>query len=384
MAEKDNDKKMGAQEPPGGNVKEPGKKKRMLIKRLIMTVITVVIVVVVFAYILPKFASYKDVFAELAHLSIAQLALVLGAAILNLACAWTMNQAALPGMKNSQAAQLMLSQNLISSTLPLGGAWSVGLGYEIIHSYGFNVSEYSLMLGVSGVWNTFAKLALPVLAVVLLLFTGDVDGHTVTLAIIGVVTLIVSLGGFGLILWKRSVAERIGSAAEKVVSAILKPFHRGPVTTWSEGLAGFRDQTISVARHRWIALTLLAVFYQVTTFWVYLISLRFSGVPAHGKDSVSWVAAFAVFAVVRVISAIPITPGAVGIAEASYTSLLVAAGGAEPAVIAGVLLFRALTWVMPIPLGLPVYGAWWMKWRKKKKESDPMGKADNLMMEDDS
>ncbi|MBN1289566.1 MAG: flippase-like domain-containing protein, partial [Actinobacteria bacterium] len=331
-------------------------KKSMLIKRLIMTAVTIAIVIVVFAYVLPKFASYKQVFQAMGELSIIQLVFLLALAVFNLACAWTMNQAALPGLNNPKAAQLTLSQNLISSTLPLGGAWSVGLGYEIIHSYGFSVAEYSLMLGVSGVWNTFAKLALPVAAVVMLAVTGNADGSTVTLAVLGVVFLGASLGGFGLILWKRSLAEHMGNLAGRVVSWFLHFFHRGPITTWGEGLARFRDQTISVARSRWLALTLIAILYQVSTFWVFLYSLRFSGVPAHGDHGVTWVVAFGVFAVSRVISAIPITPGAVGIAEASYTSLLIAAGGSKPEVVAGVLLFRGLTWLMPIPLGLPTYG----------------------------
>lgn len=382
VAEDNNGIKGSPETAPENGPNEPSDKKKAIIKRLFMTAVTIAIVVLVFVYVLPKFASYKDVFEELSKLSIFQLMLVIGAAVLNLACAWTMNQAALPGMNNRQAAQLMLSQNLISSTLPLGGAWSVGLGYEIIHSYGFGVAEYSLMLGVSGVWNTFAKLALPVLAVVLLVFAGNVDGQTVTLAVIGVATLFASLGGFGLILWKRSVAEWMGNMAGKAVSPILKLFHKAPVTNWGEGVADFRDRILSVARHRWPALTLLAVAYQVTTFWVFLLSIRFSGVPAHGKDSVTWIAAFAVFAVARVISAVPITPGAVGIAEASFTGLLVAAGGAEPAVVAGVLLFRGLTWLMPIPLGLPVYGAWWYK-REKNKRKAAKSKPDDSNTEDD-
>ncbi len=98
---------------------------------------------------------------------------------------------------------------------------------------------------------------------------------------------------------------------------------------------------------------------------MFLLCLRFSGVPASGDGSVSWVVAFGVFAFVRLISAIPITPGAVGIAEASFTGLLVAAGGLEVPVVAGTLLFRGLTWLMPLPLGLPAYVAWMVKERKR-------------------
>jgi len=115
----------------------------------------------------------------------------------------------------------------------------------------------------------------------------------------------------------------------------------------------------------------VAIIYQISTFLVFILALRFSGVPAHGSKGISWVVAFGVFAFVRLISAIPITPGAVGIAEASYTSLLVVAGGSKPEVVAGVLLFRGLTWLMPIALGLPAYAEWWVREHRLKKAGQP-------------
>ncbi|MBU4176012.1 MAG: YbhN family protein [Actinobacteria bacterium] len=366
------------------NEPAPPGKKPSLLKHILMIALTLAIVMVVFFYVLPRFASYKSVFQAMGELSIWQLALLFAVAIFNLACAWTMNQASLPGMRNWQAAQLTLSQNLIASTLPLGGAWSVGLGYTIIHSYGFGVADYSLMLGVSGIWNTFAKLALPVVALLLLLVTGNTTAGMATLALIALVFLIVAMAVFVVILWKRSFARRVGDLAGNTVSRFLRLFHRGPVTTWGEGLAWFRDRTVSVTKSRWPVLTLVAVTYQVSTFLVYLLALRFSGVPAHGDHGVSWVVAFGVFAFVRLISAIPITPGAVGIAEASYISLLVAAGGSEPEVVAGVLLFRGLTWLMPIALGLPAYAAWWLSERKVKKSGRLEGAVIDSLAEEEA
>ncbi len=378
---KDTDK-----ETTGAQASAKEKKKHAAVKRILMSVLTLAIVVGVFAFILPKFASYQEVFQAMGEMSVAQLVFLFIVALFNLACGWTMFQVSLPGMKNWQAGQLMLSQNLIASTLPLGAAWSVGLGYGIIHSYGFGVAEYTLMLGVSGVWNTFAKFALPVVALLLLVVTGNSASSTWILALVGVGALLLALGVFALVLWKRSFAVRVGNLAGKLVSRLLKLFHKDPVTTWGESVAKFRDQTLTVARTRWLALTLIAVLYQLSTFWVFLYALRFSGVPASGEHGVSWVVAFGIFAVVRLISAIPITPGAVGIAEAGYTGLLVAAGGSEPEVVAGVLLFRALTWLMPIAMGLPAYASWWIREHRRAgalAEPEPVPEA-GLAVEEES
>ncbi|MBN1288843.1 MAG: flippase-like domain-containing protein [Actinobacteria bacterium] len=351
----------------------PGEKPRAfssrpgLKKNIIMGVLTLVIVVVVFAYLLPKFASYHDVFDTLKQLNFGQVVILIAASLLNLALAWTVNQASLPGLKNRQAAQLLLSQNLIASTLPLGGAWSVGLGYPIIHSYGFGVSDYSLMLSISMIWNSLAKFAMPAVALLFLLITGHQTLTMLTIALVGLGLLVVSIALICLALWKRSMALRLGNAAGRAVSWFGKFFKKEPVTHWGESLSRFRDEIVNVTGHRWAILSLLATLYQISMFWVFLLTLRFSGVADSGKYAVSWVVIFGVFAFARLVTAVPVTSGAIGIAEASFTGMLIAAGAPRPEAVAGVLLFRALTWFMPIPIGLPVYFQWLWKQRKKKE-----------------
>ena len=58
---------------------------------------------------------------------------------------------------------------------------------------GVHRRRVTLFVGVTGIWNIFAKLALPVLALALLVLTGHVDPKLVTAAAIGVVTLIIAV-----------------------------------------------------------------------------------------------------------------------------------------------------------------------------------------------
>ena len=67
----------------------------------------------------------------------------------------------------------------------------------------------------------------------------------------------------------------------------------------------------------------------------------------------------AVFAITRLVTLVPITPGALGVAELSYVAGLTAVGVGAGAAAAAVFLFRFLTWFVPIPLGL----AAWLLWR---------------------
>jgi uncharacterized protein (TIRG00374 family) len=80
---------------------------------------------------------------------------------------------------------------------------------------------------------------------------------------------------------------------------------------------------------------------------------------------VGWVEVLAVFAFVRLLSALPVTPGGVGVVELGLTAGLVAAGGNRAKVVAAVLVFRALTYLLPIPVGVLTYVVWRRKssWR---------------------
>ena len=50
---------------------------------------------------------------------------------------------------------------------------AVGLTYTILRSWGFTGTDVALYVGVTGIWNIFVKLALPVLSVVILVISGE-------------------------------------------------------------------------------------------------------------------------------------------------------------------------------------------------------------------
>jgi uncharacterized membrane protein YbhN (UPF0104 family) len=67
-----------------------------------------------------------------------------------------------------------------------------------------------------------------------------------------------------------------------------------------------------------------------------------------------------VFAFARLATAIPFTPWGVGVVEAVLIGGLVPAGGDKAAVVAAVLVYRALTSGVPILIGVATY-LWWRR-----------------------
>jgi uncharacterized protein (TIRG00374 family) len=58
------------------------------------------------------------------------------------------------------------------------------------------------------------------------------------------------------------------------------------------------------------------------------------------------------------LTALPITPGGLGVVEVGYTTALVVAGGDKELVVAAVLIYRALSYLLQVPLGLLAYAIW--------------------------
>ncbi len=345
------------------------------IQRAIQAAVALGVVAGVFLYLIPKFASYSAVWNVVRGLTAGQLGLLFATTALNIATYWPQMVAAMPGLTLLQAAVNNQASTAIASTMPGGGALGVAVAYRMFRQWGFDNTAIGLMALVTGIWNAFLKFGMPLAALAILSFTGDVTKGLLVAAVVGLASLAVSITVLVLILWKESLARRIGSFAGRAVSAARRIFHKPPVTRWDSAAARFRQRTIGLARRRWLALTVTTVASHVGLYLVFLVALRELGVSA---GQVTWPEALGVFAFARLAAAVPITPGGAGVIEATYIGGLVLAGGSHANVVAAVLVFRALTWGLQIPLGPVAYLIYLRatSWRKGSatKPAHVMGK----------
>ena len=92
--------------------------------------------------------------------------------------------------------------------------------------------------------------------------------------------------------------------------------------------------------------------------WLVLLAcLRATGLS---QAQVPWQTSLAAFAFVRLLTVLPLTPGGVGITELGLVGVLAAGAGHQVSaqVAAAVLLYRAVTYLPPIPLGAVVCLVW--------------------------
>jgi len=112
---------------------------------------------------------------------------------------------------------------------------------------------------------------------------------------------------------------------------------------------------IDLVRRRWWAMMLCVLIGTMSVFLVLVVSLRVTGVSS---SDVSLIEVFTAWSLVRLLTALPLTPGGIGITELGLVGTLTGFGGEESKVVAAVLLFRALTVLPPIIIGALVAFTW--------------------------
>jgi len=329
------------------------------VKRFIGIAVAVVVIGGVFLFVLPKIADYRAVWDTIRDLTWEQSLLLAGVTALNIVTFAPPFMATLPGLGFIRA--LVLTQASTASTYlaPGGAAVGMALSFAMLRAWGFEPAAVTLAVALTGAWNQMFLLGAPAFALALLTLAGGANTLLQTVALIGLVVFVVALVAFALALSGDKVARWAGDLTARVATWGLRRVRRKGVTWSGESLVSFRRQAVGLLRRRWWMLTLATLAGQLSVFLVLLTCLRTLGVT---PEQVSLTEAFAGWTLVRLLGSLPVTPGGVGIVELGLTGALVGFGGPNDAVVAAVLLYRVLTILPTLALGL-IAGALWRRLR---------------------
>ena len=219
----------------------------------------------------------------------------------------------------------------------------------------FPPKSVALAVALTSIWNQFVQLGLPSIALVLLTLSGGTNGLLQTVALVGFGIFVVAASAFAAGISSKRLARWVGNMAARIVTWGLRLVRKGPVAWSGETFAEFRRDAVGLLRRRWHVLTLATLAGQLTVFCVLLVSLRVFNVTA---GEVSVIEAFAAWSLIRLLGSIPITPGGLGVIELGLTAALVGFGGDNAEVVAAVLVYRFLTVVPTLVLGLLAGVTW--------------------------
>lgn len=334
---------------------EAQKRKRTGWGRIAAIAVSIAVIAGVFAFALPKIADYGQVWGVIKGLSWQWIVVLVVAICLDVGTYAPPWMAALPGLTYLHGTRVTLASTALSVVAPGGPAAGMATSFAMLKAWGFEGRPVGLAVAVTSIWNQLVILGVPIIAVAGVVGEG---GHNRTLELVAVIALaifFVIVVGFSVGLTNPRLTRRLGDRAARAASWLNGLFHKAPVRWNGEAFVRFRVEAIELIRRRGALLTFGTLANHLTVFVVLLASLRAVGVP---RGHVTIVEAFAAWALARVLGSIPITPGGVGFVELGLTGALVAFGASSAEAVAATLIYRFLTSVPMLVLGLLAAATW--------------------------
>lgn len=296
----------------------------------------------------------SDAIAEMRTLSIVALALLLALAVYE-----RLSRADI--VRSLLGRQLSLGRAMtvhdvgtaISKGVPLGGAVGTAVRWSIVRESKVTSSRFATMLIAYGIATTFVSWLLPFIAV-----SVDItqrSARLTDLAILGgIAAVVVASAAFWMFVLNSErlegwAARRIAAVWRRIAQRIPSLDQHDPAASVAE----VRGELLTIARNPWSLLG-RAMAAQACGAVILLVAIRSIGVG----DELGATEFFRVFFLTHLLGTFAPTPGGVGVVEAGMTGALVAAGVDTTQALAAVLVYRFLTYVLPIVFGAILYVVW--------------------------
>ena len=274
------------------------------------------------------------------------------------ACTFALQRIALRTKAWFAVITAQLAGNAISLTVPGGAAAGAAVQFRMLGTAGMDPTESVSGLTAFSFLGIGGLLALPVFVLPVVLFGSPVSRGLVDAAIIGAIGFVVFVGLGVLVMATDAPLRWIGEAFQAARNRILRK--REAMSGLPGRLMEQRNLIRTVLGQQWLNATLLSAGRLLFDYLCLLFSVR--AVGAHPRPSLILLA----YAVAGIIGLVPITPGGLGIVEASLSALLVLAGLDTFQAVLATLAYRLASYWLPLLSGPFAYWAFKHRYRNSK------------------
>jgi uncharacterized protein (TIRG00374 family) len=317
---------------------------KMLVKRALPVAVAGAAIYLV----LPALIKVLGEWPRLSTLNPVWFTVALAAELASFTCNFALQRLALRTRGWFAVVTAGLAGNAVTNSLPGGDAAGAAVQFSMLTTAGFDtdtavggLTTFSL-LGVGGL------LALPIFVLPAILAGVPVSRGLIHTALLG-------LAGFALYAVCGAILLRtdrplalLGRAAQNVWNRVTRG-HRPPVTGLDTRLLAERDTIRAVLGKHWRQAVLLTAGRLGFDYGCLLCALRATG--ADPQPSLVLLA----YAAAGIVALFPLTPGGLGIVEASLSGLLILAGVRPGYALLATLAYRVLSYWLPLLAGLPAY-----------------------------
>jgi uncharacterized protein (TIRG00374 family) len=297
--------------------------------------------------LLPSLLAVFGSWRSLTHLDWRFGLLVLPCEVASYLCLWELDRIALHTRAWFPVVTAQLSGNLVGRILPGGGATATAFSASMLRKAGIETGEAVAAFGASGGLQLATTLALPVLALPAIAGGAPVDHSLATAAYLGIALLVVLLTVATATFVSDKPLEIAGRAIQWLLNATVRRRHH--VTGLSKELLADRDFIRTTLGDRWKRALLVATGNTGFDYLALLVALL--AVGANPRPSLVLLA----YTAAELLALIPLTPGGLGFVEAGLTGMLVLAGVPGRDALAATLLYRLVSYWLPLPAGAIAY-----------------------------
>jgi uncharacterized membrane protein YbhN (UPF0104 family) len=309
----------------------------------------IALAVAVYVEVVPRIASYGSVAHQLGTISapwIAALAVGSLLDILTTALPW---QAVLPQLSFLAALAFTQASTALTTLLPGGAPLGMALSFGFLRRLRVDRGHAAFAVAVTGIWSQVMILVYPLVGAILVFATGQLSTSTATIAAVSAVCGAIIVGLAVAALRSAGAAHWLGDSAAGVAARVAGLLHRAPPEWSGDSLVQLRAERLVLLRRRWPRLTAATLANQLTAYLVFELCLRAVGISVADLPPSE---AFLAWAIGRVISSLPLTPGGIGFVELGMIGTLVGFGAPHAHIVAAVLLYRGVIVLPTLVVGL--------------------------------
>jgi uncharacterized protein (TIRG00374 family) len=327
--------------------------------RAAMVIVAGVALYLVFPAITEVLASWP----RLSTLNPWWFAVAVGAETAHFACTFALQRLALRTRAWFPVITSQLAGNAITLIVPGGAAVGAAVQFRMLAASGRDTSSTVGGLAAFSLLGVGGLLALPAFALPVILVGAPTSRGLVNAAVLGAVAFVVFVAFGAAVLAYDAPLRWAGRSVQRLRNWVLRK--RPPLEGLDTTLLTQRNEIREVLGRQWWQALLLSAGRLAFDYLCLLAALRATG--SHPRPSLILVA----YAVAGIIGLIPITPGGLGIVEASLTGLLVLAEVNSSQAVLATLTYRLASYWLPLLAGPIAYGLFRLRYRSRPSSPQP-------------
>lgn len=337
--------------------------------RRLLKLVAILIVLALLYYslfiLLPSELDWNTVWADLQALSASEIAGLVASGLLAIvALGWT-SKASLPDLTLYQGTESSATSQLTAFVFPPPA--DMAIRFAMYRTYGFSDEQSAVAVIVAMVARYAMVVLMPLVGLALVLVSGQADSTALWWFIGLGVAFVLVMGLIVKVARSEAVAHRVGAWLQRVAARVIRWFHRTPPTDLEDSVVKFGARTRDTIDRNGRSLLVSNLAWGFSNALVLLLCMRFTGLDA---DTVSGTAVVLSAGLIMAINMLPI-PGKDALAVTWIATVLGLTATTDVSELGtALLLYRLVTWILPMPVGGVFFLLWRARVRKQEKASE--------------